>query len=475
MKKTLLSIAMSSVIFSGFSIAETQFHQPQVEIVNGVVSPESAEIIFQEMDYQRAVMLYHWAIPMVGTHGWERANRIGNITKYQFGSYTGYENLTGILTPNQVVDYLISFPVLDEPLVWEVPAGFNAGMVMDYAQQTQQQVGSVGPNRGEAEKILLIGPGIEVPKNTQGYDVVHVPTRVAFLGTRNMIQDPKEHAEFNENIKLYPYGQKEKAKQLIPVLAEDTEDGRAHLQRHPRGIEFWQALNEIVQREEPQERDILFLDMLKHLGIEKGKPFEPTKAQQALLVAAEEQGFINASVNSYSSRLKGFKFWEESNWYLPLSVDPTNQHHDLDGKASWYWEAISSAPAMVTTTPGVGSTYLGIYSDEAGHGFDGCDTYSLDVPDGIPAKQFWTMTLYNNATRSLLLNETHNAELGSLSNLMMNEDGSATLTFSPEKNGAENWIQTNCGEDWFAWFRLYQPEQAYFDKDFFLPNVKKAQ
>lgn len=258
------------------------------------------------------------------------------------------------------------------------------------------------------------------------------------------------------------------------MLAKDTEDGRAHLQMHPRGLDYWYALNEIIQREEVLERNILFHDMLKYLGIEKGKVFNPTEKQKAMLIAAEYQGNINASVNSYSTRIKGKKFWNDSSWLLPLAVDPSNQHHDLDGKAAWYWEAISSSPAMVTKTPGVGSTYLGIYSDENGHGFDGGVTYTFEVPANIPARQFWTVTLYDNATRSLLLNETKNAELGSLSDLHRNEDGSVTFTFSPEKGTAKNWIQTNRGENWFAWFRLYQPEQEYFDKAFFLPNLKKV-
>ena len=447
------------------------YYQPEINIVNGVVDPESVNKIYDEIDYQRAVQLYHWAIPLVGTHGWERANRIGNIGPYDLGSYAGYENVAGIMTPNQVVDYLIAFPVLDKPLVLENPEGFSAGMVMDYWQNTIQQIGSVGPNKGKHEKILLIGPGVKTPENTEGYEVVHVPTRVAFVGTRNMITEPEDHQRFNQQIRLYPYGNEDKAGIVKPVLAKDTENGLAYLQRQPHGMEYWEALNEIIQREVVLERNIIFTDMLEKLGIKKGDSFKPTEKQKKRFIAAEYQANINASVNSYSTRIKGKKFWKDSNWLLPLAVDPSNQHHDLDGKAAWYWEAISSSPAMVTKTVGVGSTYLGLYADEKGHGFDGGKRYQLVVPAKIPARQFWTVTVYDNGTRSLLLNDTKNAELGSLSDLAYNSDGSATITFSPTKGNAENWIQTNPGENWFTWFRLYQPEQEYFDKSFFLPNI----
>ena len=47
----------------------------------------------------------------------------------------------------------------------------------------------------------------------------------------------------------------------------------------PRGMGYWQRLDEVIQREPIDERDRFFHAMLKPLGIEKGKPFKPDARQ----------------------------------------------------------------------------------------------------------------------------------------------------------------------------------------------------
>jgi len=57
-----------------------------------------------------------------------------------------------------------------------------------------------------------------------------------------------------------------------------------------------------------------------------------------------------------------------------------------------------------------------------------------------------------------------------------NTDGSVDLFFgSAAPAGQEsNWIKTNPGEYWFAYFRLYAPTEAYFDKSWPLPDIEKV-
>ena len=57
-------------------------------------------------------------------------------------------------------------------------------------------------------------------------------------------------------------------------------------QTPPRGIDYWKSLHAIIQREPVHERDRFFMAMLKPLGIEKGKPFEPDERQSRLLTDA---------------------------------------------------------------------------------------------------------------------------------------------------------------------------------------------
>jgi hypothetical protein len=51
----------------------------------------------------------------------------------------------------------------------------------------------------------------------------------------------------------------------------------------PRGLAYWEAVNELIQREPVEERDRFFYDMLRGLGIEKGKRFAPDGQYKRLL------------------------------------------------------------------------------------------------------------------------------------------------------------------------------------------------
>jgi len=38
-----------------------------------------------------------------------------------------------------------------------------------------------------------------------------------------------------------------------------------------------------------------------------------------------------------------------------------------------------------------------------------------------------------------------------------------------------NWIKTNPGEYWLAYYRLCTPTEAYFDRSWSLPDIEKVQ
>ena len=57
---------------------------------------------------------------------------------------------------------------------------------------------------------------------------------------------------------------------------------------------------------------------------------------------------------------------------------------------------------MIMRIPGVGSQYLMGFLDADGNPFDGAKTYKVTLPKDIPAEAFWSFTLYDNQTRSML-------------------------------------------------------------------------
>jgi len=105
--------------------------------------------------------------------------------------------------------------------------------------------------------------------------------------------------------------------------------------------------------------------------------------------------------------------------------------------------------------------------DSRGDYLDGGGDYALTLPPGVPAKEFWSIVVYDPQTRSeLQTGQPFPSKNNTRDPLAANTDGSITLTLGPtepdEKPG--NWIQTVSGKKWFTILRLYGPLEPWFDQ-----------
>jgi hypothetical protein len=57
---------------------------------------------------------------------------------------------------------------------------------------------------------------------------------------------------------------------------------------------------------------------------------------------------------------------------------------------------------MAMRVTGIGSQYLFATMDADKNYSDGGKTYKVTLPKGIPESNFWSLTLYDNQTRSML-------------------------------------------------------------------------
>ena len=67
-----------------------------------------------------------------------------------------------------------------------------------------------------------------------------------------------------------------------------------------------------------------------------------------------------------------------------------------------FYQATLNTPAMTMKMIGVGSQYAGIATDSNGDPFDGAKSYRLTIPADVPAKNFWSIVVYDTQTRSEL-------------------------------------------------------------------------
>jgi hypothetical protein len=139
----------------------------------------------------------------------------------------------------------------------------------------------------------------------------------------------------------------------------------------------------------------------------------------------------------------------------------------LNDRTMFHYMATGITPAMTSPQVGTGSAYAFTAHDADGDYLDGAKTYKVTLPAPIPAKDFWSFTVYSPQHRSMLETEQKLAGLDStLPDLAANEDGSYTVWFGPEApEGQEsNWVQTMPDQGLGVILRLYGPLEPWFDK-----------
>jgi len=97
------------------------------------------------------------------------------------------------------------------------------------------------------------------------------------------------------------------------------------------------------------------------------------------------------------------------------------------------------------------------------------------VPKDVPARQFWSLTVYERATWAFINNPLDRAGLGSfnMDQMQKNADGSVDVYIGPKAPFGlqSNWIPT-LGKEPYVWLRLYGPEEAFWNKSFKMPDVE---
>jgi hypothetical protein len=440
------------------------------DFANGFPTDATVEKLYEERDFQRACQAYLWSLPAVSFAAWQRGVTKGlGARNGQIASLLSYESRRGVLTANATTPYYIAFADLSSgPLVMEMPPrGVRGGM------SDAWQIGI--PHSEAPAKYLVLAPGQKPPDDVTGYAVRHSSTFNILIGVRLTDTDPEKLKQVLSQLQVYPFAQR-----ANPPKMEILDTGtKAWSGAPPRGMEYWERLNDVIQREPLEPRDIFFHAMLRPLGLEKGKHFKPDARQKKILTDAALVGEAMAKANTADRRFAGAKYRPDAHWDFALQLDaddPGAFWNLIDERASWFYEAVGAAPSMAPKRPGPSSAYLGAYKDKAGRWLDGGTSYRLRVPPNPPIKMFWSVTVYDVDTRALILNEQKIADRSSRMDLRKNEDGSVDIYCGPKAPAGfeKNWIPTVPGKNWFAYFRFYQPTEAYFDRSWPLPDFEQV-
>lgn len=451
----------------------------KLTFTNGYPSEETARKLYDEMDYQRAVQAYLWAYPAVSFE----SIRVG--LKRDLGAdYNDMvigDNFVDTrsvwLTANDTTIYGVVNLNLTEPLVIENPPGAIVGLLADFWQRAVTDVGLSGPDAGKGGKFLLLPAGYQGEVPAQGYHVVRATMTNHNFMVRGFVvdNDVAGAVQRMKQIRIYPLAERDRAGPLKTL----SMSGKELNTLAPDGIEYWRRLAAVVNNNPVHERDRFFMAMLKPLGIEKGKPFQPDARQQAILVDAATVGEATARTLLFDaeSRFNMARAFPDTqwNWVVLMNPDQESPHYSqLDERLHYYYGAIYMSPAIGRKTAGPGATYVQAFKDKEGKRLEGGKSYRLRVPANVPVSNFWSMTLYDTATRSMIRNPRNDAALSSYDKLKANADGSVDLHFGPAAPAGleSNWIETISGKGYYAFFRFYGPTETLFAGAWRMPDLE---
>ncbi len=423
------------------------------------------------------------------------------------------------LTANaDTVYFWVNLNVSQGPLVIETPP-LSLGVIDDLWFRWVT-FGLPGPDRGDGGRYLLVPPGYKGDLPETGYSVHRLRTTRATALGRSFLEnnDPKPSvALIKKTLKVYPYVPGGYGTSIASALAGEaslarTPDhkldwsflkpqqpvkftegtGKVMNTIPPNDYSYFEMINDLVQKEPADALGPEIMGSLAAVGIVKGKPFNPDARMKKILTDAAAIGTGAGRVHNWNARpSEEWFYYPGSAWTNMLfaggytfetpppevSADgkitpyPATGARTLNSRTAMFFYATGITPAMIMRLTGIGSQYLGAFVDAKGEYLDGSRTYKMTLPPNIPAEKFWSLTLYDNQSRSMLDTPQRYPRAGSQSYpspaAVANADGSTTVYFGPSKPPAVsdgNWIQTDPRKGWNTLLRLYSPLEPFFTK-----------
>lgn len=378
------------------------------------------------------------------------------------------------LTANTTSVYMMLWLEMTEgePMVVETPPDV-LGIIDDHWFKYVADFGRLGPDKNKGGKFLILPPGYDGPV-PEGYLVARSSTYGNWVIWRGFQVDGSTRPAVETTKKLvrvYPLSQKDNP----PKMNFVNVSGESFNTIHRMDFEIFNEINEVVQLEPSVGQSPEILGTLEAIGIKKGEKFTPDTRMKKILTEAADIGAVAVRTIIAKPRNEGFYIYpgESTVWTNPFEASGGSHEFLADGalqqdaRAGFHFYATGITPAMTFKILGKGSKYAIAYTDNTGNFLDGGKTYKVHVPPNPPAKDFWSFTLYDNQTRSML--QTDERFPGIDSNkpgMIQNDDGSWDIYFgpTPPEGKENNWVQTIPGKGWNMLWRVYGPLPPWFDK-----------
>lgn len=467
MIKKLMGVVLAAVLVASPALAK----DPPFK--GGFPTAQTAQRVHDEQDYHRAVQAYRFFYPTVSMEATFQGTRDAGAVDNKSAMILSGGPRHVLFTGNSDTPYMGGVFNLKEtgPLVIDLPPGAYLGIINDHHFRWVHDIGLPGDDAGKGGQHLILPPDYqgEVP---DGYYTARSKTNFVLLAARALPPDGDMNAglEAQRKVKIYPLAQA--ADPPIYEFVDRTSDKvDVTLLRWESNLQFWEKLHKVLQEEPALEEFRPMYGMLAMLGIEKDKPFKPDERMKKILLRAAKDGRAQMLVAGFASNRPDRFVWKDLKWeYATLRWEngdfelPTGI--DLEARDRWFSQAVGMSPKMVLRVEGAGSLYWLGLRDKKGVYLNGGKTYRLRIPQPVPQRLFWSVTVYDSETRSMIQTSQDKAALRSLVELKdVPQTGATDLYFGPKapKGQEGRWIKTIPGKGWFVYLRLYGPVGPAFD------------
>lgn len=485
--RTMLAV----VLAIGLSLISAQAQKMKTDIPPTITTPDSVETrlgtlkftdgypddattqkVYDNLDFINGVNAFLNAMPGASVEaikvGFASQGADNNQTVLIMEGLMDSKSL--FLTPNADTVYsMMWLDTKDGPLVLETPPNV-LGVIDDHWFQYVADFGRVGPDKGKGGKFLLLPPGYTgaVP---DGYFVLRSKTYGNVCFWRGFVENGSTKTAVDNSKKFAKVYRLSDAGNPPPMKFINVS-GKAFNTIGANTFQIYEDMNSVVQYEPNEASSPELLGQLAAIGIEKGKPFAPDARMKKILTEAAAVGNATARAIVFRSRQKTVYDFPNSAWFTAFiggNYEFLSQPgvRDLDARVHFIYYATGVTPAMAMKIVGAGSQYAAAVTDSEGKPLDGGKTYKIHLPPNIPAKDFWSLMLYDNQTRSMLQTDQQFPGIGSQTKgIVVNPDSSVDLWFGPTAPAGHesNWVQTVPGKGWNVLLRLYGPLQPWFDK-----------
>ena len=493
-----------------------------LRFVDGVPTPDTTASVLEHLTFTHALRTYLDAFPIASTHALRKGFAEIGAEDNAVAIFSELMDSSSLfLTANaDTVCFVGIVDLTDGPMVLETPPD-SLGTIDDMWFRWVTDFGVPGPDRGTGGRYVLVPPGYDRTLPEGGASAGHTGTNRVLLLGRSFLQDDDPAptvAVIKDHLRIYPYSPGgvgtsvatllEGVVPLTPGGAEVPEtrfveaSGVAVNTIPPSDERFFRYVHEAIQDEPADAADPELMGHLDAVGIRKGEPFAPDDRLQAVLRDAAAVGAATSRALMFDApAAMGTDYYGEgsawTNMLFPAGYSfdapppeltpqgivphPSTGARKLDLRTMFFYGYTGITPAMCMRIPGIGSQYLVAFKDSDGSFLDGSGEYRVTLPPDIPAARLWSLTAYDNQTRSMLQTPQRYPRAGSQSYptpaATAAGDGSTTIVLAAERPAdvpEGNWVQTDPGKGWFVILRLYSPLPSFFDMSWRIGELQRT-